>query len=532
MSLVMRLESLREDQERLAAGRHGDPFAVLGRHPDPNDGWSVRIFRPDAAAAWLLCGRRPPQAMQPLGLGLFVGDIMGPKVAYRLRLHRLDGSSEEGEDPYRFGLALAHEDALALRAGRCWRAHRLLGAHGCALEGVEGVRFAVWAPKAQRVSVVGDWNGWDPRRHPMRYRHEIGTWEIFLPGPSLRQTGRARASAAPAAVQHAFAGAAYAFDVLQADGRSSRRRDPYARALSGPRQNAVVVEPPRPLAPVAPRPPEAAAGVLLAADPHQTPLVGSGARQRLLRKAHELGCSHVRLLRPHDAGLFAPAEALGGLAGVAELRRETEAAGLRLLADLPLDGFPADRDGLALFDGEPMYEPFEADRAAAAPAGLRRFGYARYETANYLLCLALHWIEDLGFDGVVLPDLDRVLRYDCAGFAQTEARNDGGGNVDVAALEWVRALRELLAERAPQALVLAAEARSWRGVTVATGWGGLGCAAAGRAVWADLDRSVQDAGPGAAWRSLLALESPTALLDLAAWPRRKEAGLACALLWA
>lgn len=489
---------LAQDIALLAAAQHNDPFAVLGRHADGQGGWTVTVYRPDAAEVMLTHqgGAIPLERLAP---GFFRGPSPAPPLPYTLRVLPETGGPEEAvEDAYRFGLVISSEDAAALRLGRCWRADRVLGAHPDRLDSAPGVRFAVWAPNAARVSVVGDWNAWDARRHPMRYRHEIGVWEIFLPG------------VAP--------GAAYAFDVLSREGVPYRRRDPYARDLGRKAGGPARVARAKPTAPAPPSPAGNNWVAILEVDAREERLHLGPQREALVAEAARLGFTHLHL-RSASPGLaswpeawFVPGGAIGGDAGLRAIRSATRAAGLGLLADFPIAFFPDTPDGLRLFDGTPLYEPHDALTAAAAPANTWRFNLARFEVSNLLLSAALRWLEDYALDGLVLPSLAPLLRLDCPDSRTPLARNGMGGNVDTAALGWLRRLGELVVERRPGAMLLALDGDGWPLAQDRTVHGGLGLTGIG-ARWAGL---LGD--PAALWGALLRLERPSGLISLGDWP--------------
>ena len=168
----------------LLEGRLTDPFAFLGPQGD-GDRRFVRTFQPGAEGVDLLIDDQPPQTLQETAPGLFTGRL--PATAYRLRI-AWPGGIQETEDPYAFGLLLGEMDLHLFSEGSHWRLAHQMGAHPTEMDGVAGVGFSVWAPNARRVSVVGDFNSWDGRRHPMRLRHAAGVWELFVPrlGPADR----------------------------------------------------------------------------------------------------------------------------------------------------------------------------------------------------------------------------------------------------------------------------------------------------------------------------------------------------------
>jgi hypothetical protein len=472
MMLGESLAALRAEAARLAQGRHEDPFAVLGRHRDPATGrWCVRVFAPEALAVELVhAGSTVPA--EPVAEGFFLAP--SPTPAYRLRLHGPDGARLE-QDPYRFGLAISLDDAAQLKLGRCWRAHQVLGAHPVTLEGEAGVRFAVWAPHARRASVAGSWNGWSGLRHPMRYRHEIGVWEIFLPGLA--------------------AGVEYVFELATRAGRTVRRPDPYARALSPAQPHAarcVAAEPARPTLPPAGW--SGRARALLAGEARAWGLAQGEAAARCAEAA-ELGFGAALLLEPCGAAPFAPAAeaAVGAAAAFAQAAR---ANGLRPCMDLELARPP---QSWLRFDGEALYEQ--------GVEGARHWQHARYEAANLLWCAGLHRLEDLGFAGLLLRGLGQALW-------------PAGGRLDTSALDFCCSLTELLRARAPdpELLLLGDELGEWPAASWPTADHGLGLDAAHTAHWPMA--LGQGAGRAAALVALGAGPQLRALQDWRRWEAR------------
>ncbi len=494
---------LTADGERLAAATHADPFSVLGMHAEPNEqGLSVRVFHPAALAVRVLLGQQIVP-LRPLRAGFFAGLVApnGPRIPYRLQIETAQAVLE-CEDPYRFGLVISTEDAISLKAGRCWHAHRVLGAHAKTLDGVPGVSFAVWAPTAKRVSVVGAWTGWEASSRPMRFRHEIGVWELFEP-------------ALPP-------GTAFAFDLLSADGRCLRKRDPYARALSSAAPAAALAAIPSKdawtdgdwLAQRRAREAERKFTAIhcvssAALGPHRD------AEKALVDLIQSQGGTHLCLMQawspqPDAApaasprSWLAPAQGWGGAQGVQRLIDYAHARGLGVLIDWPIDAFCSEPEGLARFDGSALYEHANAARAAAADGNPRRFNYVRYETTNFLLSAALFWLQDLHVDGLSLRGVSEALRF-----------RGGEGHravVDVAGVDFLRRLTELVAAHAPGAMVLSDDDGCWPGVTAPTWAGGLGCTSTTNGSWAGW------LGDSAARTlAMLALSKPSDCLALDAW---------------
>lgn len=500
---------LKGDIARLIVAEHGDPFSVLGMHTEPGgQGFSVRVFHPDARAISVAIGRRNI-GLDQLEPGFFAGLVAPPgkRSPYLLRIETSE-TLIACDDPYRFGLIVNAEDAINLKAGRCWHAHRVLGAQALTLEGIAGISFAVWAPTAQRVSVVGDWNGWDARRRPMRFRHEIGVWEIFEPG------------LAP--------DAAYAFEILTKAGQTLRKRDPYARALSPAAAGAARLTPPltaqwtdaawiaRGRAHAAAQP-FAALYQVSSADLGQKP----NAAETLLGRIQRRGGTHLVLMQAwtpqtHDAatarpkGWLASNDAWGGEAGLRRLIDQAHARGLGVLIDWPIDAFGDDQEGLIQFDGSALYEHSDPARAKASDEASRRFNYVRYEAANFLLSAALFWLEDMHADGLALRGLGEALRF--------RATEGDRALVDVAGVDYVRRLTELVAARAQGGVVLGDACCDWPGGTAPTWAGGLGCSRLAAPYWAGW------LGQGApTMLALLALSAQAGLLAFDAWQPESEA---------
>lgn len=461
----------------LAAGTHGDPFRVLGLHPRPRGaGYSVRVWAPDARRVRVEAEGRAFE-LTNLGHGFFYGAAasLAPGLHYRLRM--TDSAGERViEDPYRFGFVISPEDAVDLKAGRCWNAHHLLGARPLTLSGIPGMAFAVWAPLALQVAVAGDWNQWDFRARPMRFRHEIGVWEFFEP--------------------HLAAGAGYCFDILTGDGRRLRRRDPMARALSaGDVAAAMVVgeaglEPAQGSARGARRLFRRENSPLIAViDPPGIDRMHGQDALRLVDHAVEAGFTALWLSEVMEAptapgkhvlpfAAMCPSAAWGGAEGISTLLHHAHGRGLDVLLDWSADTFPTDPYGLAGFDGSCLYE-----NPGAAPAADRlRFNFARYEVANFLVCALLEAIERFGFDGIVFRQVGNILRWPLPGGEPDTAERE----VDPAAVDFLRCQNEVLAMRAPGVLRIACEGIGWPGLVQPGKVGGLGFDLAGAPHWAGL----------------------------------------------
>ena len=368
--------------QALLAARHPDPFSVLGLHPEEDGQMWLRVVWPSVAAIDVLDAKTGKKLV---GLthrdpdGFFEAPIPRRKqrFAYRLKLYDPQGLVlGEVADAYAFGPQLPESELLALKAGRHPRPYTVLGANTATQQGVAGVRFAVWAPTAKRVSVVGDFNQWDGRRHPMRYRHEAGVWEIFVP--------------------HVIEGDLYKFELLARDGTLlPLKADPYARAAQLRPDTASKVSPMPPVRALpegraAANRRDAAISIYEVHAPSWRRL-GSGPfpswddlAEALPEYVADMGFTHVQLLpiteHPYDGswgyqtlGQYAASARFGSPDGLARFIDACHARGLGVLLDWVPAHFPSDAHGLALFDGSALYEyadPREGYRLGV-PAGAK-----------------------------------------------------------------------------------------------------------------------------------------------------------------
>ena len=467
-----------QDLVALAEGRHADPFGVLGPHVDAGAGHRVRAFVPGAVALTLLAagGARELTRRHPEGIFEAEHDPPGP---YRLRARWPDGSSSEFDDPYRFGPLLGQLDAWLLAEGTHLRPFEVLGAHLRRVEGVDGCAFAVWAPNASRVSVVGDFNQWDGRRHCMRLRRECGVWEIFLPavGP----------------------GARYKYELLDRDGNLlPLKADPYAFAAELRPLTASVVAPLPGKCPPDER--------RRAANAHAAPIsiyevhLASWRRvpeqqdrwldwdelaETLLPYAAGLGFTHLELLpiseHPFDGswgyqtlGLYAPTARHGDSSGLRRFVDRAHAAGLGVLLDWVPAHFPDDAHGLARFDGSCLYEYADPREGRHQDWNTLVYNFGRTEVRNFLVGNALYWIERYGVDGLRVDAVASMLYRDYSRPTGEWVPNVHGGRENLEAIAFLRQLNEVLGGECPHAITLAEESTAFPAVSRPTWAGGLG----------------------------------------------------------
>jgi 1,4-alpha-glucan branching enzyme len=472
--------------DALVRGDHGDPFGVLGAH-EAEGGVVVRTFQPHAARVWLIdaaSGRAAGELSREHADGLFVGafpDRHG-RSAYRLRLE-VGGQTIEVDDPYRFPPLLGELDAYLIAEGNHLRLHEKLGAHPMALEGVSGVAFLVWAPNARRVSVVGNFNGWDGRRHPMRRRVECGVWELFVPGIG--------------------GGEVYKFEIKGPRGELlPLKADPLAFAAERPPRTASIVH-------------GLGAGQWAddrwlrargAANARSAPIsiyechLGSWMRvpedgnrylsydelaERLVPYVLEMGFTHLELLPvsefPFDGswgyqpiGLYAPTSRHGDPAAFARFVDRCHQSGIGLLIDWVPGHFPTDPHGLGMFDGTHLYEHADPRLGFQRDWNTLIYNYGRREVANFLLANALFWLQRYHVDGLRVDAVASMLYLDYSRRPGEWIPNIYGGNQNLEAIAFLRRLNELVYAEAEGATTIAEESTAWPSVSLPTYLGGLG----------------------------------------------------------
>jgi len=476
-----------DDVHAICQGRHGDPFAVLGPHAGADGQPWVRAFLPGAASVVVASGARAwPLALRDPA-GLFEGPS-GAQGLYQLRVRWQDGSESLVEDPYRFGAVLGDLDVWLLSEGSHLRPYEILGATPRQMGGVDGTSFAVWAPNASRVSVVGDFNHWDGRCHPMRLRRECGVWEIFLPG-----------------VQ---GGARYKFELLDGAGRLlPQKADPYARQAELRPATASVVAAMPAVAP--PSPARQAANALDAPMSIYEVHLSSWRRKpeeagrwlnwdeladELVPYAQDMGFTHLELLpvseHPFDGswgyqtlGLYAPTSRFtkpedaaqgGGAAGFRRFVDRAHAAGLGVLLDWVPAHFPSDAHGLAQFDGTHLYEYADPREGFHNDWNTLIFNFGRTEVRNFLVGSALYWLERFGVDGLRVDAVASMLYRDYSRKAGEWIPNVHGGRENLEAIAFLKRTNEVIGGERPQAVTLAEESTAYPAVSRPTYAGGLG----------------------------------------------------------
>ncbi len=469
--------------DALVAGTHGDPFAVLGMHGGAA-GISLRAFVPGAErieAVDAASGGVVAEMVRTHDAGFFTADLGArERFPYRLRV-RAGGTTFETDDPYRFGPTLGELDLHLIGEGRHLRLWEKFGAHPLRHEGVDGVAFALWAPNAKRASVVGDFNFWDGRRHPMRFHPGTGVWEIFLPGVAL--------------------GSVYKYELLAHDGRLlPLHPDPYGFAAQKLPETSSVVAVPG----MAQWQDDAWLAARAQADWRSGPMsiyevhVGSwkradGNRRLTYREiaddlvpyASALGFTHIELLpvmeHPFDGswgyqviGMFAPTSRFGTPEDFAYLVDRAHAAGLGVLLDWVPGHFPTDTYGLANFDGTHLYEHADPRQGFHPEWNTLIYNFERNEVVNFLIASALFWLACYHVDGLRVDAVASMLYLDYSRKEGQWVPNRHGGRENLGAVAFLQRTNEAVYGRYPGTMTVAEESTSWPQVSQPVYSGGLG----------------------------------------------------------
>jgi 1,4-alpha-glucan branching enzyme len=460
-----------EAYDALLNGTHGDPFAVLG----PHDG-VVRVLAPGAKSVSLVPAGGAKLAMRAVyGAALFEAELDAGKK-YLLQID-WGAAVQTTEDPYAFGPLISDFDLYLLGEGRHWDMARCLGAQVMEVEGVPGVRFAVWAPNARRVSVVGNFNSWDGRRHAMR-RRQAGIWEMFIP----RLT----------------AGESYKFEILGPHGLLPLKADPMARQIEvAPATASVVAAPaasPATLPPLRQSEPAGLDKPLSIYEVHAVSWMRHHDGRsynwrelaaRLVPYAKDLGFTHLELMpiMGHPFGgswgyqplaQFAPQPDLGPPEDFGLFVDACHEAGLGVILDWVPAHFPTDVHGLAQFDGTHLYEHADPREGFHQDWNTLIFNLGRFEVRGFLIASALFWLEHFHVDGIRVDAVASMLYRDYSRKAGEWVPNIYGGRENLESIAFLQELSRAIAARCPGALLIAEESTAWPGVTKTADEGGLG----------------------------------------------------------
>ncbi|MHB1999182.1 MAG: 1,4-alpha-glucan branching protein GlgB [Solirubrobacteraceae bacterium] len=476
--------SATDELELLVSGRLADPHRLLGAH-ETRSGVTIRAWRPEAQSivARVLAGgaEQPLQLERVRSEGIFEATVPGAGFPFRYELDVSypDGQTLRTRDPYSFAPTLGQLDLHLLAEGRHERLYEVLGAHVRELDGVLGVSFAVWAPNAGSVSVVGDFNHWDARVHPMRSLGGSGVWELFLP--------------------EAREGARYKFEIRNRGGELRLKADPVAREAELPPQTASIVNVSRhdwrdhawieerthgrPLErPLSIYEVHLGSWRRTADDREMTADELGGALAAYVR---DLGFTHVELLpvmaHPFSGSwgyqvtsYYAPTPRLGSPDQLRAMIDRLHREGIGVILDWVPAHFPRDDWALARFDGSALYEHADPRRGAHPDWGTLVFNVARNEVRNFLLADALYWLREFHADGLRVDAVASMLYLDYSRREGQWTPNALGGREDLDAVAFLKELNEAIHAQVPGVLSVAEESTAWPGVSRPTYLGGLG----------------------------------------------------------
>ncbi|MCB8839047.1 1,4-alpha-glucan branching protein GlgB [Aurantimonas sp. VKM B-3413] len=465
-------------------GVHGDPFSVLGPH-FTDGGAIVRVYRPGAHSARVVDAKGKELAvLEAFGPeGFFSGFVPGldQSSAYHLRYSHGGGEEWQEEDTYRFGEILGEQDVHLLSEGNHYRLYEKLGAHPREMGGVSGVAFAVWAPNARRVSVVGHFNSWDGRRNVMRRRHECGVWELFVPN-----VGR---------------GEVYKFELVGPDGNvQPLKADPVGFYQEQAPSTASIVD-----------------GLIehewkdaefqshdAEWQNREKPIsiyevhLGSWRRgennsfldydaiaRDLVPYVKDMGFTHVELLPVSEhpfygswgyqpIGMFAPTSRYGSPEAFARLVDALHQEGIGVLLDWVPGHFPTDVHGLGRFDGTSIYEHPDPRRGFHRDWNTLIYDYGRYEVKNYLVANGMYWLDQFHIDGLRVDAVASMLYLDYSRNTGEWEPNVHGGRENLEAMAFLKDTNERVGEYFPKATTHAEESTAFPDVSRPTYAGGLG----------------------------------------------------------
>jgi len=464
---------------RIIDATHHDPFSLLGKHPTEN-GDQIRVFLPGASDVSIEDGRFPMSRIEGTDMFEWHGDIGAVPEHYRIYWHE-NGEQHSSYDPYSFPPQLSEYDLHLFGEGNHWHAYRLLGARPHHVDGIEGVLFATWAPNAERISIVGDFNNWDGRRHPMQVRGGSGVWELFIPGLA--------------------AGTIYKFEIRNRHrGDVFLKSDPYGQAFEMRPSTASTV------APLSDYAWQDADWLekRKSADWLHAPLsiyevhLGSWRRtaenefmnyrdlaHQLVEYVQYMNFTHIELLpvteHPLDAswgyqttGYYAPTSRFGTPDDFRYFVNHCHEHGIGVFMDWAPAHFPKDAHGLARFDGEAIYEHEDPRRGEHRDWGTLIFNYGRNEVKNFLLSSATYWLEEFHIDGLRVDAVASMLYLNYSREDGDWIPNQYGGCENLEAIEFLKQLNTVTHELQPGTLIMAEESTDWPMVSRPTYLGGLG----------------------------------------------------------
>ena len=462
---------------------HADPFGFLGLHDNPaGDGMVLRVFRPDALKVFVSSEGAETEMSKIDNNGFYEVLFPGATERFDYQLHFQFGEvlSEPVADAYSFGPILGEQDLHFFGEGNHRHLWKCLGAHLCDIDGVAGATFAVWAPNAHRVSVVGDFNAWDGRTNPMRNRN--GVWETFLPGIGTNEH--------------------YKFELVGADGSLITKSDPFAFFSQHDTRTASITYDLSRYEWNDSEWMEKRAEV----DPYHGPMsvyevhLGSWKRRfeeenrflTYLEMADELvdyvvdmGYTHIEIMPisefPFDGswgyqvcGYFAPTSRFGSPDEFRQFVDRCHQRGIGVIVDWVPAHFPKDAHGLARFDGTALYEHADPRQGEHADWGTLIFNFGRNEVRNFLISNAMYWLKEFHIDGLRVDAVTSLLYLDYSREAGEWVPNEFGGRENLDAIEFLKQLNQVCYEENPGIMTIAEESTAFPGVSRPVDTGGLG----------------------------------------------------------
>ncbi|MDT8385377.1 MAG: 1,4-alpha-glucan branching protein GlgB [Gammaproteobacteria bacterium] len=474
------LNGLQDDLNRIVSASHHAPSTILGRHVYP-EGECILVYAPGTKAVTISRHDIPAFRLSNSDFFVCTGPLENIEPHYCVTRIFDDGSSRTAHDPYSFEPQISEYDLYLFAEGKHLHIYHILGSHPAVIDGVAGVCFATWAPSAARVSVIGDFNGWDGRLHPMNVRGATGVWELFIPDLD--------------------SGELYKFEIRNRDsGAIVSKSDPYAQQLELRPQTASVVK-------------KASTfgwndDQWMAARAHSdwlhSPLsiyechLGSWQRDadngflnyrelahRLVDYVKDTGFTHIELLpiteHPLDAswgyqttGYFSATRRFGTADDFRYFVDYCHQHGIGVLLDWVPAHFPKDAHGLARFDGSALYEHEDPRRGEHRDWGTLIYNYGRNEVKNFLISNAVFWMTEYHIDGLRVDAVASMLYLDYSREAGDWLPNQHGGNENIEAIEFMRELNIATHTHFPGTMIMAEESTAWPQVTRPTNLGGLG----------------------------------------------------------
>lgn len=469
----------------LVNGRHGSPFDILGPHADGDGDVTIRALQPHAVSVTLVqteTGKKFPMT-RTREEGLFEVTVKGewPGAAYHYEIVTHNGQERSFADPYAFPSRISDFDMYLLREGRHLYSYEKMGAHACEIEGVAGVSFAVWAPNAYRVSVIGDFNSWDARMHPMRMLGDSGIWELFIPG--------------------VITGQVYRYDLVSHNrGYHAQKSDPYGFYNEVRPHNASIIYDITGY--------EWNDSEWMERRGKQKPLtsamsiyevhLGSWRRkgsndwlsyrelaQDLVNYVKDMGYTHIELLpiaeHPFDGswgyqvtGFYAPTSRFGTPTDFMYFIDQCHQNGIGVILDWVPAHFPKDGHGLSYFDGTHLYSHEDPRQGEQLDWGTYVFNYGRNEVRNFMISNALFWLKEYHIDGLRVDAVSSMIYLDFSREPGQWIPNKYGGRENLDAIEFLREVNTIIHAEAPGAVTIAEESTSWPMVSRPVYLGGLG----------------------------------------------------------